>query len=27
MIFILNKIDLIPEENAKAWHQYYKSLN
>tara|TARA_B110001450_G_C17489068_1_gene427510 strand:+ start:193 stop:441 length:249 start_codon:yes stop_codon:yes gene_type:complete len=20
MIFILNKVDLVPEENAKAWH-------
>lgn len=25
IIFVLNKIDLIPEENANAWHKYYKA--
>lgn len=27
IIFVLNKVDLVPEENAKAWQQYYKSQN
>jgi ribosome biogenesis GTPase A len=24
IIFILNKIDLIPQENAEEWQKYYK---
>lgn len=25
LIFVINKVDLVPEENHKAWKKYYKN--